>query len=170
MEILGRSQSRRRALKSCLTLAPLALLKARDRDEPPLHFVARTMDGDKYTSDSLKGKVVLINFWATWCPYCKSDERAVENVLKDFESKGLIVLAVDMGEPKRKVRKYLEEHPRTSKVVLAEDTTLAAICEAKTYPLYVLIDRDGDIAGRQHGAAGEEALRRLLSRAGLTNS
>ncbi len=168
MEILGRSHTRRRALKTCLSLAaPFALLKA---DEPTLHFVARTMDGDRYTSDSLKGKVVLINFWATWCPYCKSDERAVENVVKDFESKGLIVLAVDMGEPKRKVKKYLEEHPRTSKVVLAEDTTLAAICEAKTYPLYVLIDRDGDIAGRQNGAAGEEALRRLLSRAGLTNS
>ena len=171
MEILGRSHTRRRALKTCFAFAaPAALLKAVDRDEPPLHFVARTIDGDRYTSDSLKGKVVLIEFWATWCPYCKRDERAVERVIKDFESKGLIVLAVDMGEPKRKVKKYLEENPRSSKVVLAEDTTLAAICEAKTYPLYVLLDRDGDIAGRQHGSAGDEGLRRLLSRAGLTNS
>ena len=89
---------------------------------------------------------------------------------KDFESQGLLVLAVDMGEPKRKVKKYLEENPRSSKVVLAEDTTLAAICEAKTYPLYVLLDREGNIAGKQHGAAGEGALRRLLGKAGLKDS
>jgi hypothetical protein len=91
-------------------------------------------------------------------------------VTRDFESKGLVVLAVDMGEPKRKVKKYLEENPRSPKIVLAEDTTLAAICEAKAYPLYVLIDREGKVAGRQHGAAGESALRRLLSKAGLEES
>jgi thiol-disulfide isomerase/thioredoxin len=118
----------------------------------------------------LKGKVVLIEFWATWCKFCKSEEVAIEHVMKDFEGKGLLVLAVDMGEPKRKVRKYLEENPRSPKIVLAEDTTLAAICEAKTYPLYVLLDREGNIAGKQHGAAGEAALRRLLSKAGLEES
>jgi thiol-disulfide isomerase/thioredoxin len=128
------------------------------------------MDGDKYSSESLKGKVVLIEFWATWCKYCKSDERAIESVIQDYGSKGLLVLAVDMGEAKRKVKKYLEENPRSAKIVLAEDTTLAAICEARTYPLYVLLDRDGNVAGRQHGAAGEGALRRLLSKAGLEGS
>jgi len=171
MEIFGSLITRRRALKTLVASAvPLSLLKAREPSELPLHFVAKTVDGDKLSSDSLKGKVVLINFWATWCPYCKGDERAVERVTKDFEDKGLVVLSVDMGEPRRKVKKYLEEHPRVSKVVLAEDTTLAAICEAKTYPLYVLIDRQGDIIGRQHGAAGEEALRRFLTKAGLRDS
>jgi thiol-disulfide isomerase/thioredoxin len=115
----------------------------------------------------LKGKVVLIEFWATWCPPCKSDEPAVENIIHDFGKDGLVVLAVNMGEPRRKVKKYLEASPRSSKVVLAEDTTLAAICEAKTYPLYVLIDRQGNIAGKQNGAGGEGALRRLLAKAGL---
>ena len=68
-----------------------------------------------------------------------------------------MVLAVDMGEPRRKVKKHLDENPRSSKVVLAEDTTLAAICEAKAYPLYVLLEREGNVAGRQHGAL-EKAL------------
>jgi thiol-disulfide isomerase/thioredoxin len=167
MEILETPLTRRNVLRTCLTLAAPGALAG---EEPPLHFVARTLDGDRYTSDSLKGKIVLIEFWATWCQFCKSDERAVESVTKDFESQGLLVLAVDMGEPKRKVKKYLEENPRSSKVVLAEDTTLAAICEAKTYPLYVLLDREGNIAGKQHGAAGEGALRRLLGKAGLKDS
>jgi len=172
MEILGRTLTRRHVIKTCLgaAAAPLTAATGLDRDEPPLHFVARTIDGDKYTSETLKGKVVLIEFWATWCQYCKSDERAVENVIKDFESKGLLVLAVDMGEPKRKVKKYLEENPRSSKVVLAEDTTLAAICEAKAYPLYVLLDREGNIAGKRYGATGEHGLRMLLTRVGLEES
>jgi thiol-disulfide isomerase/thioredoxin len=171
MEALSNRTTRRAALKACfVTAIPAAMSKALERPEPPLHFAAKTMDGERFTSDSLKGKVVLIEFWATWCQYCKRDEPAVESVIKDFEKEGLVVLAVDMGEPRRKVKKYLDENPRSSKVVLAEDTTLAAICEAKTYPLYVLLDREGNVAGRQHGAAGESALRRLLGKAGLRSA
>lgn len=49
---------------------------------------------------------MLIEFWATWCKYCKSDERAIESVTKDFETKGLVVLAVDMGERRRWRRSF----------------------------------------------------------------
>jgi thiol-disulfide isomerase/thioredoxin len=135
--------------------------------DPPLHFVARTLEGERITSDSLKGKVVLIEFWATWCPYCKKEEPILEKLTKEFQKEGLLVLAVDMGEPRKRVKKYLDGAPRTAKMVMAEDTTLAAICNAQSYPLYVLLGRDGNIAGRQKGAGGEAALRNLLTRAGL---
>ncbi len=130
-------------------------------------FAVRTIDGERITSESLKGKVVLIEFWATWCGPCKSDEPAVESLLSEFKKDGLVVLAVNMGEPKRKVKKYLETSQRSSAVVLAEDTTLAAICDATSYPIYNLINRDGKLAGVQRGAGGEGALRRLLLKAGL---
>jgi peroxiredoxin len=158
--------SRRGAVQWLLVTAP-AIAAAIERGDPAPRFSAKTLDGEKYSSDSLKGKVVLIQFWATWCSYCKKDEPALETVTKEFEKAGLVVLAVDMGEPRRKVKKFVEASPRPWKVVLAEDTTLAAICEAKSYPMYVLIDREGTIAGTQHGAAGENALRNLLSRVGL---
>jgi hypothetical protein len=77
------------------------------------------------------------------------------------------VLAINVGESKKKVAKYLELHPRTSPIVLMEDTNLAAMYQANVYPIYVVIDRDGNIAGEQRGAAGERALRRLLATAGL---
>ncbi len=159
--------SRRGAVWSLLSCVAVNKLPAIDLHEPAPHFVAKTLDGERLTSESLKGKVVLIEFWATWCPYCKKDEAALETVTTEFAKDGLVVLAVDMGEPRRKVKKYLATAPRSSKVVLAEDTTLAAICEAKSYPLYVLIDREGNIAAIQRGAAGEGALRRLLAKAGL---
>ena len=157
--------------RSLVRAVPLALvagkLRAINTRDPAPHFVAKTIDGEKFTNDSLKGKVVLIEFWATWCQYCKKDEPAIESVLQDFGKDGLVVLAVDMGEPRRRVKKYLDASPRSCKIVLAEDTNLAAICEAKTYPLYIVIDREGNLAGTQRGAAGEGALRRLLSKAGL---
>lgn len=136
--------------------------------DSPLHFVARTLEGERITSNSLKGKVVLIEFWATWCPYCKKEEPILEKLTQEFGKDGLVVMAVDMGEPRKRVKKYLESaSPRTAKMVLADDTTLAAICNAQSYPLYVMLDRDGNVAGKQHGAGGERALRDLLARAGL---
>ncbi len=159
--------SRRSAISSFLLALVARKAAGVTAGEPAPHFVCKTLDGERYTSESLRGKVVLIEFWATWCPPCKSDAPAVDALGKEFEKDGLIVLAVNMGEGRRKVKKYLEASPRSCKIVLAEDTTLAAICEAKSYPLYVLIGRDGNIAGTQNGAAGEGALRRLLRRAGL---
>jgi peroxiredoxin len=165
MKVSGKL-SRRGAMRWLVCAAP-AVAAAIERGDPAPRFSAKTLDGEKFTSDSLKGKVVLIQFWATWCPYCKRDEAPLGALTKEFAKDGLVVLAVDMGEPRRKVKKFVEESPRPWKVVLAEDTTLAAICEAKGYPMYVVIDRDGTVAATQHGSGGEMALRRLLAKAGL---
>ena len=65
------------------------------------------------------------------------------------------------------MKKYLEQHPRSCRIVLTEDTNLAAMYQANSYPIYVVIDRDGNIAAEQRGAGGERALRRMLARAGI---
>jgi thiol-disulfide isomerase/thioredoxin len=138
-----------------------------DNSEPAPRFHAKTLDGEQFNNNSIKGKVVLLDFWTTWCPYCHQEEAMVDAVTHEFAGEGLIVLAVNVGESKKKVKKYVEDNPRTSKVVLTEDTNLAALYQATVYPIYVVIDRDGNIAGTQRGAAGERALRRLLRRAGI---
>ena len=131
------------------------------------HFTATTMDGQQFTNDAVKGKVVLVQFWATWCQYCRRDQDAVDAVYRDFADKGLLVLAVNAGESRRKVKRYLAGSPRAVPIVLMHDTNLAALFAAKAYPLYVLIDADGRIAGQSRGAGGENALRHLLRKAGL---
>jgi len=80
---------------------------------------------------------------------------------------GLLALAVNVGESKKKVKNFLEESPRPCEVVLTEDTNLAAYFAANSYPIYVLLDKDGRIAGRQNGAAGERGLRHLLKEVGV---
>lgn len=125
------------------------------------------MDGEKFNNQSVKGKVVLIQFWATWCQYCKRDQPAVDAVMKQFAAQGLVVLAVDVGESKKKVKQYLDASPRACRIVLTENTNLAALYAAKSFPLYVLIDKDGNVAATQNGSGGEEALRDMLEKAGL---
>jgi thiol-disulfide isomerase/thioredoxin len=130
-------------------------------------FIATTTAGEKFNNDIIKGKVVLLEFWTTWCGYCAQEAPFVDQIGREYADKGLIVLAVNVGESKKVVKKYLEQHPRTSKIVLMDDTNLAAMYQATVYPIYVVIDRDGNIAGTQHGAAGERRLRDLLARGGL---
>jgi thiol-disulfide isomerase/thioredoxin len=132
-------------------------------------FTARTIDGERFTNDLLKGKVVLLQFWATWCGYCRRDQAAVDTMVREFSGDGLVVLAVDVGESAGKVRQYLERSPRACKVVLTGDTNLAAVFSPRSFPYYVAIDKDGKIAGVQNGAGGEDALRQLLSKAGLNS-
>src|SRR5215467_10311886 len=117
-------------------------------------FRARTTAGVTYNNESIKGRVVLFEFWTTWCKYCEEEADLVDGVAKEFSDKGLIVLAVD-----------LVEHPRGVPIVLTKDTNLAAMYNAQSYPIYVVIDREGNIAAEQRGAGGESALRGLLKRA-----
>jgi thiol-disulfide isomerase/thioredoxin len=135
--------------------------------QPAPKFVAKTLEGEKFTNESLKGKVVLLQFWATWCSFCRADQPAVDALVHDFAGKGLVVLAVNVGESRNKVRQYLRDSPRACKIVLTEDTNLAAMFAATAFPLYVLIGKDGNIAATQRGAGGEDMLRRLLHEAGL---
>lgn len=155
-------------LKICLCLVLAANAFAGDDDgQPAPRFRAKTTSGESFNNESVKGKVVLLQFWTTWCQYCHDEEPLVEQINKEFVEKGLVVLAINVAESKKTVKKYLEQHPRSCRIVLTEDTNLAAMYQANVYPIYVVIDRDGNIAGEQRGAAGEHALRRLLASAGI---
>jgi thiol-disulfide isomerase/thioredoxin len=148
-------------------VAALCAAGAAQDEGPAPRFRAKTTTGENFNNDSVKGKVVLLEFWTTWCPYCRQEEEMIDDIDKEFGGKGLLVLAIDVGESKKKVKEYLEENPRSCRIVLMQDTNLAAMYAAKSYPIYVVINREGNIVGTQRGAAGERAVRAMLSRAGL---
>jgi len=145
----------------------VATISGADKPEAAPRFTAKTINGETFSNDSVKGKVVLLQFWATWCKYCRKEQPLVDSLAAEFKDKGLIVLAVAVGESRKTVKKYLAENPRECRIVLNDDTNLAAMYAASSYPIYVVIDRDGNIAGIQRGAGGEDALRNLLSKGGL---
>ena len=148
-------------------LLAVILFPASASNEPAPRFSAVTTTGEKFNNASIKGKVVLLEFWTTWCKYCDEEAGYVDKLDKEYRDKGLIVLAINVGESKKVVKKFLEAHPRSCRIVLMEDTNLAAMYQATVYPIYVVIDKDGNISDEQRGAGGEEALRRLLEPAGI---
>lgn len=154
------------AMVFCLVALP-RLAFASDNGKPAPRFNAKTTSGETFNNASVKGKVVLLQFWTTWCPYCRGEQEIVDRMQKEFADQGLIVLAIDVGESKKKVKQYLQENPRAVRIVLTEDTNLAAMYAATSYPIYVVIDRDGNIADQMNGAGGERRLRSLLREAGL---
>jgi len=156
---------KRRAWLALLAASPLMAVKP--PREPMPRFQAKSLDGQIYTRENLKGKVVLLQHWATWCGYCRKDEPAVEQILKDHAKDGLIVLAINAAEPKAKVLDYLKEHPRTAKIVLTPETNLARIFDGAGVPAYILIDRESNVAAMQPGSGGLMALREMLKEVDL---
>ena len=154
-------------LSAAILCSTILAFAGDDQNQPAPRFRAKTTTGESFNNESVKGTVVLLEFWTTWCTYCKQEEALVEQINREFADKGLIVLAVNVAESKKTVKKYLDQRPRDTRIVLTEDTNLAAMYQANSYPIYVVIDRDGNISGEQRGAAGERALRGLLASAGL---
>ena len=158
--------SRRRHIVFAILLAlACAAIAGDETGQPAPRFRARTIAGEQFNNESVKGKVVLFEFWTTWCKYCEGEAQLVDDIAKEFKDKDLIVLAVDVLESDKTVKNYLLQHPRSVPIVLTKDTNLAAMYNAQMYPIYVVVDRDGNIAGEQRGAAGDRGLRR----AGITS-
>ncbi|MFC2048505.1 TlpA disulfide reductase family protein, partial [Chloroflexota bacterium] len=66
----------------------------------------------------LMGKPVLLNFWATWCPPCRSEMPLLQEIYEGWSDKGLVLLAIDIGEHPTQVRKFLETHNLSIPVLL----------------------------------------------------
>jgi thiol-disulfide isomerase/thioredoxin len=131
-----------------------AFVRADTRGPAP-QFTAQTLDGETFTNAPLSGTVTLLQFWVTWCPCCRRDQSAVDNIERVFADKRLMVLAVDVGESETTVRTYPQGNPRSCRVVVNEGAKLGARFGAHGFSYYVLIVGEGNIAGTQGGADGE---------------
>ena len=100
-----------------------------------------------------KGKLVILNFWATWCAPCLEEMPAFEKLYRRYRSQGLTVIAVslDKGDTS-KVAKFVDEHSLTFPVLLDLDGIAERIYPSFTIPFTYVIDKKGRIAARVDGA------------------
>lgn len=130
-------------------------------------FHVKSLAGETWGSASLKGKAVLLDFWATWCAPCRKEMPTVEKIHQEFKDKGLVVLGLNAGEERETVEKYLKTAKVTYPVALTTDTDIVPAFQVSAFPTYVVIDREGKIVAYQVGSAGEAALRETLAKAGF---
>jgi cytochrome c biogenesis protein CcmG, thiol:disulfide interchange protein DsbE len=130
-----------------------------------------TRDGRVLTADSLRGRVVLVNVWATWCAPCRVEMPALQQLADAYASEGVVVLglSVDRG-PAADVDAFLAEREITYPVAIVDDRTVAAFGGVRGYPTSLLLDRDGVVRHAVVGPIGpltlRPALRRLLAASG----
>ena len=96
----------------------------------------------------LRGKVVLVNFWATWCPPCRKELPSMERLWRQLKDQGLVVLGVNVGESADEVFAFSNglETPLTFPLLLDEDSSVAQSWPVKGLPTTYLVDKRGRIA------------------------
>ncbi len=110
-------------------------------------FQLDNLDGQSVSLSDFRGKPVLANFWATWCPPCRSEMPFIQDTFTDkkWADEGLVVLAIDIGESSSTVREFVENYGLTFPVLL--DSTQDVFLEyyARAIPTTFFIDREGII-------------------------
>ncbi len=134
---------------------------------PAEDFRLRTLDGAEVTLESLRGKAVLVNLWATWCGPCREEMPVIEKLHRELSGKGLVVLAVDVGETAEEVQAYIEDHGYTFQVLLDEEGAVASQFNAAGIPTTVIIDQQGNVAHHFVGARSERMFREALKDVGV---
>ena len=128
-------------------------------------FRVTTLAGAPVTPDSLRGKVVLLNFWATWCPPCRVEMPGFQDVYDEHRDDGFVVLGVSTDRAGRDpVREFLQENGITYPVAMANGEIVNAYGGARVLPTSFLIDREGRIRHEVRGYFTEVALRQAVRR------
>jgi peroxiredoxin len=130
-------------------------------------FTLQDLAGKEVTSSSLEGKPVLVNFWTTWCAPCREQMPKIQELARTFADKGLVVLAINDGEPAEAARKYIEENKYTFRVLLDRDKAVAGKFIVSGIPAVFLIDREGNVRGHYVGYSSTLDLREALKTIGL---
>ncbi|HEY65307.1 MAG TPA: TlpA family protein disulfide reductase [Caldilineae bacterium] len=123
-------------------------------------FTLNNLDGDPVSLSDYQGQVVILNFWATWCPPCREEMPTLEEVYRDRVRDGLVVLGVNQMEPADRVREFLESLNLTFPVVLDTRGEVARLYRVRAYPTTYFIDRGGVIRDMVIGGPMSEALLR----------
>jgi thiol-disulfide isomerase/thioredoxin len=128
---------------------PPAWVQDLDDTLPPIEFT--TLDGRQGTLDSLRGKVVLLNFWATWCPYCRHEMPAMQEFYREYAGKGFEIIAFSVDDEPGKVQAFMRENGYTFPAAMADVATQQAFGGVSRVPVSYILDREGKLRHKVHG-------------------
>jgi thiol-disulfide isomerase/thioredoxin len=132
-------------------------------------LVVKDVNGLEHNLAAATGRVVLVNFWATWCPPCRQEMPSLQRLAHRMEGKPFILLAIDSGEPNADVQAFLRTMPARFPVLLDPDSVVTMRWKVFAMPTTFLIDKRGRVryvfSGGTEWDSGEalEHIQKLLS-------
>lgn len=116
-----------------------------------IDFKLKELNGQEVSLSDYKGKVIYLNFWATWCPPCKAEMPFIQKLYADNKESDLVILTVDIQEPQSTVEKFMKDNKYTFPVLLDKDGEAASAYGVQNIPLSLLIDKDFKIVSAYEG-------------------
>ncbi|MBE3596664.1 MAG: redoxin domain-containing protein [Hydrogenibacillus sp.] len=132
---------------------------------PAPDFMAELLDGSTVTLSDFKGRPVLINFWATYCPYCIDEMPAIESVYQKFRDDGFVVIGVNTGESAVAIQGYVRRTGVTYPVALDPGMKIAKRYRVYDLPRSIFVAPDGTIAVDHVGPMTADMAERFYAKA-----
>ncbi len=133
--------------------------------KPAPDVVLQRADGEAVHLSAYKGKVMLVDFWASWCPPCKTSFPALDALYKEYRARGVEVIAVNLDERRKDADAFLQDHPHEMTVLFDPKGVSPVAFGVKGMPSSFVIDRAGTIRFTHMGYSGnvDESYRREIA-------
>jgi len=121
--------------------------------EAPPDFQLMDLDGRTVQLSDYRGKVTVINFWATWCPPCVEEMPSLNQFQQAFSPKGVVVLAVSVDDDEAALRRFVRDHRLAMTVIRDPGRKVASLYQTYRYPETYILDRSGKLVKKIVGPA-----------------
>jgi len=133
-------------------LLKTARIQVLDQQIEPYEFNLQILSRGNASLANYKGKVIILNFWATWCPPCRAEMPSMELLYQRYKDAGLEILAVNVRERASSVFQFIRSNNYTFPVLLDNDGNVSSAYGIEAFPTSFIIDRRGKIIGRLIGS------------------
>lgn len=138
--------------------------KTQPRSGPAPDFAVTTLDGEEMRLSDLRGKVVVLNFWASWCAECRPEAPELQNIWTKYRDRGVVVLGIAYTDTETLSRKFIQEFALTYPNAMDLGTRISTAYHIQGVPETFVIDREGNIAEFFIAAVNEKRLATVLAR------
>ena len=127
------------------------------------YFNLKDQYGVVHSLENYKGKVIFLNFWATWCPPCKKEMPNIENIYKEYgeNKKDVVILGVN-SEKENEVKKFLKDKGYTFPTVIDENSEVMRKYFIQAFPTSFVIDKEGNVYGYVMGGLTKEQIKQVI--------
>ncbi len=129
----------------------LGIVKFNERVKAPA-FELKDLNGTEVELEDFSGKIVFLNFWATWCPPCREEMPSMEKLYTEFKDKDFMMLAVELREDTKRVREFKERYQLNFPILVDSDGMVGVFYGVRSIPTTYRVDKDGYLIGAALGA------------------